>query len=77
MFEDAEAIEALEASEREPTLSECIQRWLERTPGLEQEGFNFPAKFQAAVEALLKHDELEIEVGYFLFFQMLFNFCFI
>ncbi|TRY73180.1 hypothetical protein TCAL_08175 [Tigriopus californicus] len=61
VFEDAEAIEALEASEREPTLSECIQRWLERTPGLEQEGFNFPAKFQSAVEALFKHDEIAIE----------------
>ena len=30
--------ELLKASEREPSLSYCVQRWLERTPGF---GFHF------------------------------------
>ena len=52
----------VEASENEPSLSECVQSWLERTPGLEENGFNFPAKFKAAVENIFE-DELEgIEV---------------
>ena len=52
----------MEASENEPSLSECVQSWLERTPGLEENGFNFPAKFREAVETIFE-DELEaIEV---------------
>ena len=54
--------ELVEASENEPSLSECVQSWLERTPGLEENGFNFPAKFKAVVENIFE-DELEaIEV---------------
>jgi tryptophan 2,3-dioxygenase len=52
----------VEASENEPSLSECVQSWLERTPGLEENGFNFPAKFKEVVENIFE-DELEaIEV---------------
>ena len=54
----------VEASENEPSLSECVQSWLERTPGLEEHGFNFPAKFKEAVENIFE-DELEaIEVQF-------------
>ena len=54
----------VEASENEPSLSECVQSWLERTPGLEEHGFNFPAKFKDAVENIFE-DELEaIEVQF-------------
>ena len=51
------------ASESEPSLSECIQFWLERTPGLEEDGFNFAAKFKKAVDGLLKNDLDKIEVS--------------
>lgn len=52
-------------SENEPSLSECVQSWLERTPGLEEHGFNFPEKFKQAVENIFE-DELEgIEVHEF------------
>lgn len=54
---DAEAIEAIKASETEPSLSYLVQKWLERTPGLETEGFNFWGKFQHAVEKLLQEKE--------------------
>ena len=64
VFEDIpDAPKELEASESEPSLSECIQFWLERTPGLEEEGFNFPAKFKEVVDGLLRSDLSKIEVG--------------
>jgi hypothetical protein len=50
---DPEAIKAIEKSENEPPLAHLVQRWLERTPGLESEGFNFWVKYKQAVESLL------------------------
>lgn len=50
---EAAALEALEKSENEPSMLELIQKWLERTPGLEKDGFNFWAKFEASVEKFL------------------------
>jgi tryptophan 2,3-dioxygenase len=58
---DDEAIEALQASESDPSLSELVQRWLERTPGLEEEGFNFWGQFQTSVEKLLSEKEVQAE----------------
>lgn len=52
----------LQESELEPSLSECVQRWLERTPGLEENGFNFPAKFKAAVDSIFDLEIANIEV---------------
>ncbi|XP_067000328.2 tryptophan 2,3-dioxygenase [Anabrus simplex] len=51
---DPAATEAIERSEVEPPLSELVQRWLERTPGLEADGFNFWGKYRRAVEKLLR-----------------------
>nr|CAD7196154.1 unnamed protein product [Timema douglasi] len=51
---DAEAIRAIERSEEEPSLAHLVQQWLERTPGLEAEGFNFWGKYHRAVQALLR-----------------------
>lgn len=51
---DEEAINMIEMSEGELSLSDIVQQWLERTPGLELEGFNFWGKFQSAVEKLLE-----------------------
>lgn len=49
-----EAMTALETSEKEPSLTDLVQSWLERTPGLELEGFNFWGKYQKAVNVLLE-----------------------
>jgi len=49
----------LELSLKEPSLSDLVQNWLERTPGLEAGGFNFWEKFQTSVEQLLNDQENE------------------
>ncbi|XP_061440466.1 tryptophan 2,3-dioxygenase isoform X4 [Rhineura floridana] len=41
--------ELLLKSEQEPTLLQLVEAWLERTPGLESEGFNFWGKFEMNV----------------------------
>ncbi|XP_043369783.1 LOW QUALITY PROTEIN: tryptophan 2,3-dioxygenase [Dermochelys coriacea] len=41
--------ELLLKSEQEPTLLQLVEAWLERTPGLEPEGFNFWGKFEVNV----------------------------
>ncbi|XP_060634776.2 tryptophan 2,3-dioxygenase [Anolis sagrei] len=41
--------ELLLKSEQEPTLLQLVEAWLERTPGLEPEGFNFWGKFEANI----------------------------
>ena len=51
-----EDLKRLQLSEREPSLSQCVESWLERTPGLEEDGFNFPLKFKEAVNGILRHD---------------------
>jgi len=51
---DEEAMKQIGKSELEPSLSVVVQRWLERTPGLELEGFNFWGKYQRAVQQLLE-----------------------
>ena len=67
VFEESEdEHKELESSETEPSLSECVQRWLERTPGLEETGFNFPKKFQAAVDGIFDLEMANIEVILFL-----------
>ena len=60
----AGARKMLDASESEPSLSECVQNWLERTPGLEEHGFNFPEKFKSAVDCIFEAEIENIEVFY-------------
>ncbi|XP_018327459.1 tryptophan 2,3-dioxygenase [Agrilus planipennis] len=55
---DEQAVKAIEKSESEPSLKELVERWLERTPGLENEGFNFWEKYKKAVNRFL-----EVKVG--------------
>ena len=50
---DPEATKAIEKSENEPPLAHLVQLWLERTPGLEADGFNFWGKYKQAVESVL------------------------
>lgn len=63
VFEDGEAIDQLNKSLDEPSLSDLVQRWLERTPGLEVDGFNFWEKFEESVEGLLRDHEEKAEVS--------------
>ncbi|KAH8420220.1 hypothetical protein KR009_007518 [Drosophila setifemur] len=51
---DEQALTAIRGSEKEPSLLELVQRWLERTPGLEESGFNFWEKFQESVDRFLE-----------------------
>lgn len=50
---DEDALRQIELSESQPSLALLVERWLERTPGLEVEGFNFWGKYQRAVNLLL------------------------
>ncbi|XP_071452766.1 tryptophan 2,3-dioxygenase isoform X2 [Hetaerina americana] len=56
---DEAAIAAIEKSESEPSLVELVQRWLERTPGLQTEGFDFWGKYRRAVGALLRQHQMK------------------
>lgn len=53
----------LQKSEKELSLCHLVQKWLERTPGLEENGFNFWKKFQEAVSALLLEREKSANVS--------------
>ncbi|XP_034626864.1 tryptophan 2,3-dioxygenase isoform X1 [Trachemys scripta elegans] len=48
--------ELLLKSEQEPTLLQLVEAWLERTPGLEPEGFNFWGKFEVNVLKSLEEE---------------------
>ncbi|CAH1104015.1 unnamed protein product [Psylliodes chrysocephalus] len=53
---DEEAIKRIEQSEAEPSLKDLVQNWLERTPGLEIEGFDFWGKYHKSVKVILNED---------------------
>uniref|UniRef100_A0A672RQX4 Tryptophan 2,3-dioxygenase n=1 Tax=Sinocyclocheilus grahami TaxID=75366 RepID=A0A672RQX4_SINGR len=53
--------ETLLSSEQEPTLLQLVEKWLERTPGLENDGFNFWGKLQANIEEGLKIEKHKLE----------------
>lgn len=60
VFKDPKCIEAIKKSESEPSLFKLIERWLERTPGLEEDGFNFVAKYTRAVNQMLQSERDKI-----------------
>jgi hypothetical protein len=49
---------------------QCVELWLERTPGLDENGFNFPAKYKAAVEAIFRQEKEIIEVHFYTFIHL-------
>lgn len=55
--QDDATVKVIRDSENEPSLADLVEKWLERTPGLESDGFNFWQKFQDSVEVLLKEKE--------------------
>lgn len=51
---DEKGLEAIAKSEVEPSLAHLVEQWLERTPGLEPEGFNFWGKYKYNVNKMLE-----------------------
>jgi tryptophan 2,3-dioxygenase len=58
-FTEADAAR-VEASEREPSLFDLIEGWLERTPFLEFGDFDFWREYRRAVDAMLANDRASI-----------------
>ncbi|KAK4291742.1 hypothetical protein Pmani_035453 [Petrolisthes manimaculis] len=59
--DEPQIYKAIIVSENEPSLQQLLSRWLERTPGLEETGFNFWKKYKMAVDATLEEDVREAE----------------
>jgi len=55
-----EQLKKLIASEEEPSLSDLVQAWLERTPGLGDE-FNFPERYKEAIDKILAESLEKVE----------------
>ncbi|TRY95359.1 hypothetical protein DNTS_002844 [Danionella cerebrum] len=53
--------ETLLRLEQEDTLLTLVEQWLERTPGIEKDGFNFWGKLQANIEEGLKMEKCKIQ----------------
>lgn len=70
--DDAHALESIEASESEPSLSDLVQKWLARTPGLEKEGFDFWGKFKFSVDQFLNKQVEEAMVSGFVYSRIVF-----
>jgi tryptophan 2,3-dioxygenase len=56
-----EQLEKLEASEDEPSLSDLVQKWLERTPGLEGD-FNFPVRYKETIDKIMDDNLRKVQV---------------
>jgi len=61
VFSDSASVSALEASERDPTLLELLKNWLERTPGLNKDGFDFWGNFHQSVKTMLGDDQATVD----------------
>ncbi|XP_054164066.1 tryptophan 2,3-dioxygenase-like isoform X2 [Oppia nitens] len=61
IFENPKVIDLIRLSEQEPSLCELLQQWLERTPGLEKNEFNFWEKYKTVVMELLERNRTEAD----------------
>ncbi len=61
-FDDAD-LEAVIATESEPSLFDLVEGWLERTPFLDHEDFSFWEAFQQAVKNRLEADRQVVETN--------------
>ena len=55
-------LQSLDTEQKKPTLLNLVQQWLERTPGLEEDEFNFPFQYRKAVDKYLQARKDSIEV---------------
>lgn len=53
--------QALLQTEQELTLLQLVEQWLERTPGLEEDGFNFWGKLQVNIEEGFRSEKQKLE----------------
>jgi tryptophan 2,3-dioxygenase len=60
-FVTAEHQKIIQQTEDEPSLFQLIERWLERTPFLNFQGFNFWAAYRAAVTQMFQNDREVIQ----------------
>ncbi|XP_027037760.1 tryptophan 2,3-dioxygenase-like isoform X1 [Pocillopora damicornis] len=58
---DSQDGKQLEESESTASLLELVQCWLERTPGLEEDGFDFWRKYKTSVQTMLETQKAEAE----------------
>lgn len=58
--------EEVRAAEKAPTLFECLESWLERTPFLVTKEFDFWTTYKKAVEDAFKYEEKMLEQNQFL-----------
>lgn len=56
-----EQLKKLELSETEPSISDLVQRWLERTPGLDDDQFSFVKRYEEVIEKQLSENMEKIE----------------
>lgn len=56
-----EAMAQLQRSEEEPSLCDLVQKWLERTPGLEEGADNFWSQYQATVDRIIEQQRIQAE----------------
>ncbi|GAU99140.1 hypothetical protein RvY_10182 [Ramazzottius varieornatus] len=61
-FRDEDSQRQLRQSLEEPSLCDLLIKWLERTPGLEEKGFNFPARYTEAVNKYLANERENMEM---------------
>eukprot|EP00128_Syssomonas_multiformis_P010534 Colp12_sorted_trinity150504_noHs@31008 len=61
-FSNVEA-EILKDVEEKPSVLHVVEKWLERTPGLETDGFDFFSRYRAAVNKMLEDRRAEIAAG--------------
>ena len=54
--------DAVEKSENEYSLFQLLETWLERTPFLQFEGFDFWDQYSVAVRSLLKNEKSVIKI---------------
>lgn len=71
--DEPEVCKNIMKSEEEPSLQNLVSRWLERTPGLEEKGFNFWNKYKMAVDSILTQEYREAEVSSVLFVIVFFS----
>lgn len=55
-------LQSLDTEQKKPTLLNLVQQWLERTPGLEEDEFDFPFQYRKAVDKYLQARKDSIEV---------------
>jgi len=49
--------EEMAAEQKKVSMFTCVERWLESFPELDEKNFNFPAKFEQAILAMIKKEK--------------------